>query len=104
MPMSIDPIPYATPVGATQLRRNRRGGLIAFGVLSILIGSLPALFASLGLFVIFRMLAAPPRVTRAIPYFLIATFVNGFLGTLFIWAGVASIRRRRWVRPIVIAI
>jgi hypothetical protein len=95
------PIPYATVLPPT-LERNRRGGLIAFGVVSILIGALAAFFAAFTSFVL-TMVMTQVGQTPWWPMF-VAPLVNAAAATLFIWVGIASIRCKRWVRPVVISL
>jgi len=94
-----NPINYASG-----LEPRRSGGLIAFGVISIVIG---ALSGCLALVTPLSMLA-PPGVTgnasqqwrTLAPAIVIYVLVS----VSFIWIGIDSIRHRRWVRPVVLGL
>jgi hypothetical protein len=102
--MTYESIPYARPLGPPMIADNQRGWLIAFGICGVLIGTAPALLVlAVGwLSVTFgglRFMGA--REVLAATFFLA---VNLFATTLLIWMGVASIRCRRWMRPMAIAV
>jgi hypothetical protein len=97
--LPIAPVAYAT-VQRPRLERNRRGGLIAFGIVSILIGALAGFLAAFTSFVL-TMVMVHGKIPlwpmfAAVPVFAVAA-------TLFIWVGMGSIRHKRWVRPVVIS-
>lgn len=104
----MDPIPYATPVARAPLERDRRGWLIAFGVLSVLLGMPPTLVAAFVAYGVARMVTYGIGRVGVLPnvvaYLAAVALVNGALGTLLIWTGVASIRCRRWARPVVVGV
>jgi len=82
--------------------KNRRGWLIAFGVIEILIGAFCLLLiAFMALALVVRLSRTPlPGQT---PEMTIATFVMGFLvygglGAVFLILGVGSIKCRNWAR------
>ena len=93
-------IPYAAVV-RPQLERDRRAGLIAFGIVSILIGALAGFFAALTSFAVMMVLTHSTK-TPLWPFFA-APFINAAAATLFIWTGIASIRCKRWARPVAIS-
>lgn len=100
----LNPIPYATPV-VPITADLRRGMLITFGVVSIMIGTGMGC-VGLGLAAVFFMFSlggGPPPGRVEFPLLL---FLAGYLGvlTLFLWVGIDSIRCKRWVRPVVIAL
>ena len=99
------PIPYAA-VARPQLEHDRRGGLIAFGIISIVIGSLAGCLAVLSPFSLMAMSFAPGAVAprEVIIQIVITTVIYGAAAVLFIWTGIGSIRCQRWVRPIVISL
>src|SRR5688572_1546336 len=97
-------IAYAT-AARPQLEHDRRGGLIAFGIVSILIGSLAGCFAMLTPLSLAMMSFAPTAARDDVIFDLIVvTVFYAAAATLFIWTGIGSIRCRRWVRPIVISL
>jgi hypothetical protein len=95
--MSVVP---TTPV---QTYKNRRAGLVVFGILQIALGLLAALMS---LFMVVGALAGnaagpeapPPRVMAptALLYFAVAV--------MFVVLGIGSIRARRWARAIILAL
>lgn len=95
--MSVVP---STPV---QTYKNRRAGLVVFGILQIALGLLAALMS---LFMVVGVLAgtaaargtAPARVMApiALLYFAVAV--------MFVVLGIGSIRARRWARAIILAL
>jgi hypothetical protein len=104
------PVPYASPIAYAsalrpQLEHDRRGALIAFGVVTIIIGALAACVAvltPLSLLVTAFAPAAPPP--NAVEQVLFTAAVYAAAATLFIWTGIGSVRCRRWVRPIIISL
>lgn len=107
--MTYEPIPYATPVGPGLIENSRRGGLMAFGIVSILIGSLAGcmtLAMVVGMIFMARTVGAWGGSAPDLP---VAQMIAGGVmylaaAVLFIWAGVDSIRCRRWVRPVTISV
>ena len=99
------PAHIAYAAARPQIENDRRGGLIAFGVVSILIGSLAGCLAMLTP-VSLAMMSFAPAAARddVILDLIVATVFYAAAATLFIWTGIGSIRCRRWVRPIVISL
>jgi hypothetical protein len=103
--MTYDPIPYAHAARLPpEIENNRRGALIGFGVGSLIIGALAGC-GTLGLLITFMMVFRFSGMGGA-PLAELATAlcVYASMAMLFIWAGVDSIRCRRWVRPVVISV
>jgi hypothetical protein len=103
------PYPHAIPYAAAarpQLERDRRGGLIAFGIISILIGALAGCLAILTPLSLMMVAFVPRAAVPPQPVVQIAmtAAIYAAAATLFIWTGIGSIRCRRWVRPIVISL
>jgi hypothetical protein len=81
--------------------RNRRTGLLLFGIFEIILGAICALFIPLILFA--RMVARqqvyasqpPPPLAPAIA-------IYGLLAVALIWLGVGSILARRWARALLL--
>jgi hypothetical protein len=108
--MTHEPLEYAKPLMPVPIEDNRRGWLIAFGVVSILIGCLAGCGVASMIAMVFmfaRMgggaaaLGMPPD---AMMIFGLVTAVYLSAAVLFVWVGIDSIRCRRWVRPVVIAV
>jgi hypothetical protein len=87
-----------------RLENSRRGGLIAFGIVSLMVGALPAASALMAIVLAIRMAFSGYMPPAFYPVIALAIAVYGGVAALFIWAGVASIRCRRWVRPVVVGI
>ena len=95
--MSVVP---PTPV---QTYKNRRAGLVVFGILQIALGLLAALMS---LFMVVGTLAGnaagpgapPPRVMAPTALLYLAVAV------MFVVLGIGSIRARRWARAIILAL
>lgn len=104
--MTYEPIPYATPAGPPPLENSRRGGLIAFGIISILIGSLAGCMSAATLLAVVMMGSMMGGVQPGMLPSELAVAVVMYVAAavIFIWAGIDSIRCRRWVRPVVIAV
>ena len=89
------------PVSPISDFKDRRGGLIWFGILMIIIGCLCTLFVPLMFFG--QKLAA--RSTGVAPDFRIliqAGLIYGGLAVMFIWLGIGSIMARRWARALLL--
>src|SRR5258705_9327778 len=79
--------------------RDRRTGLIIFGIVEIIIGCLCLLFAPLAL--LGQVMAAkvtgnPPEFKMILP----SLIMYPLLAVAFIWLGVGSIKRQRWARAL----
>jgi hypothetical protein len=103
--VTYDPIPYAHAVGPPVIENNRRGALIGFGIGSIIIGTIVGC-AALGLVMALAMAFGfgGGGSIPVIPEVAVALLLYTAMATLFIWVGVDSIRCKRWVRPVVIAV
>lgn len=100
--MDIPP-PVSSVVAPAPLYHDRRGGLIAFGVIEILLGTMALLalpMMLLGQFIGARR-GQPPMDT--------AVLVAAILGVLMaatggIWLGIGSIQCRRWARALILCL
>ncbi|MGH7937503.1 MAG: hypothetical protein ACREFG_03280, partial [Chthoniobacterales bacterium] len=78
--------------------KDRKGGLIFFGLVTILFGALAGLFVPL---MIFAARMAPPNPsTPAPPNMVPIAAVYGALAVILIWLGIGSIMARRWARAL----
>jgi len=81
--------------------KDRRTGLIIFGVLEIILGAIlvlvTVLMAALPL-IIPQNAAMPTDMRMMIP----AIAMYGFLAGMFVWLGIGSIRCRRWARALLL--
>jgi hypothetical protein len=96
-----DYLEYPTAAAATPLAKSRRGLLIAFGVVALLIAGVAVVAVGLSAYTLSR-LATIGRVPM--PPEMIAALGAGYLAALFAaagigWGGVGMIRCRRWVQP-----
>jgi hypothetical protein len=81
--------------------KDRRGGLIGFGILVIIVGCVCALLVPLMLF----SLTMSSRTTGHAPDFraiVYAAMTYGTLAVAFVWLGVGSIMTRRWARALLL--
>ena len=94
----------STPVVATPLPlsyKDRSAGLTAFGILTILLGCVVALFVPLML--VGQVMAA--RTTGAATPFsaiLPAMLMYGCMAVALVWLGIGSIKARRWARALLL--
>ncbi len=96
--------PAITPVESSVLSdyKNRSTGLIIFGILTLLLGGLCALFIPLMLFG--QTMAAkapnapPPNTAMLLP----GLAMYGGLAVALIWLGIGSIKARRWARALLL--
>lgn len=101
--------PYGAPQAAISARhdleslgyKDRKGGLIAFGIIEIIFGV--GYFALAGLIV--ATLVATSATSGEAPVwrtFVPASLLYGFLAVASVWLGIGSIRARRWARNLVL--
>lgn len=100
-------IEYATP--ASRPRPDRRGWVIAAGVLLLVLGALCGCVAAAVPFANafnFRIARPAGRPAASLPVGSIATVAVMYvaIATGLIWTGVGACRCRRWVRPVVLAV
>jgi hypothetical protein len=91
--------------------KDRRTGLLVFGILEIVLGGLCVLLLAL-LLVVFALASSSARVsTPGGVGFVgdvdwhglgVAAAMYGFLAVVFIWLGIGSIRCRRWARALLL--
>jgi hypothetical protein len=91
-----EPIRASAPVAAF---KDRSTGLIIFGILTILMGCMAALFVLLML-----VQAVAVKNPNAVPLssVLLIIFMYGALAVALIWLGIGSIRARRWARALIL--
>ena len=96
-------VPYASAPLRPVLEKSRAGGLVAFGVISIVIGSGLLLIGAIGIVGLYMMARMGPAgtadATAALAGMMILIAV---LAALLFWVGIGSIRCRRWVRPVIL--
>jgi len=81
--------------------KNRSTGLMVFGILTILLGCVCALFVPL---IIFGQVMAA-KTTSTPPNFsaiLQGVFLYGVLAVALVWLGIGSIKARRWARALLL--
>lgn len=86
--------------------RDRSGRLIFFGSLSVLLGAACGGLALLSLLLPFLGRLLPtPEAAAADPRSAVMGFLTYALaGAVLIWAGAGSLRKRRWVRPVMLTV
>src|SRR5258708_7282447 len=95
------PLSYQSSMGSRP-ENDRKGGLIGFGIVTIIMGALSGCRGLASpLVLIVPMPPGQPRMRAG-------TIVSGALlyvadATVLIWVGIGSVLRRRWVRPVVLA-
>lgn len=83
--------------------RDRRTGLIIFGILIALMGSILLLFVPLMILALFAApttAAATPNAQMVVP----GALICGLLAACFIWLGIGSMLCRRWARAILLVL
>ena len=89
------------PISPVADFKDRRGGLIGFGILVIIIGCICALFVPFMLF----GLTMSARTTGSTPDFrtiIPGLVIYGALAVAFVWLGIGSIMTRRWARALLL--
>jgi hypothetical protein len=100
--MTFGTLSYASPQGPPSLENNRRPALLAFGVISILLGVAASVVALVVFCILIPELIAPKTIAN-IPEMVLSIGTYAFFAIGFIALGVASIKCRRWIRPGVMA-
>jgi MFS family permease len=93
----------STPPPIQPSYKDRRTGLIVFGVFAILIGAFCALLVPLAIFgqvMTARRLGTDFDASAAI----IGAFVYGVMAVVMIWLGVGSVLARRWARALLLCL
>jgi hypothetical protein len=81
--------------------KNRSTGLIVFGILTILLGCVCALFIPLMLFaqtMSTKATGTPPNFSTILP----GVFLYGILAVALVWLGIGSIKAQRWARALLL--
>ena len=81
--------------------KNRSTGLIVFGILTILLGCICALFVPLMIFsqvMAAKTTGTPPNFSTILP----GASLYGILAVASIWLGIGSIKARRWARALLL--
>jgi len=88
------------------LFKDRSGGLKAFGVALIVVGSLSLLMIPLALLgsIMSRTMDAGQSASYWVFSLLVNLLTYLFLGGIFLWIGIGSFRLKRWVRPVLLSI
>jgi hypothetical protein len=98
-PNSIAP-PGADPTPPAY--KNRSGGLIVFGVLTILLGALSGLMVPLMLLGQAINARNPNSPPTSLAMLLPVLLMYGGLAVALIWLGIGSIKARRWARALLL--
>ena len=95
--------PGAAPVAPTisPSYKDRSTGLTVFGILTLLLGGLCALFVPLML--VGQMVAARSNPSQTNPAAILpAIVIYGGLAVALVWLGIGSLRARRWARALLL--
>src|SRR6185312_10267534 len=79
--------------------KDRSTGLMIFGILTLLLGCLSALFVPM---MIVGRLAAPAGSQAPLSSIMPAVLIYGILAVALIWLGIGSITARRWARALLL--
>src|SRR2546423_12501878 len=93
-------LPPADTVGAPNGFRDRKAGLVVFGILTALMGCLCALLVPVMFFG--QAMAATKGAGMGVHTMLPAAVMYGVIATIFIWLGIGSIMARRWARALLL--
>lgn len=91
IPTEPAPMPY----------KDRAGGLVAFGVMTLLLGGLAALFVPL-MFLGQAMAAKANQTPLDFSLILPAISIYGIMAVALVWLGIGSIKARRWARALMV--
>jgi hypothetical protein len=96
----------ARVTGCAPFFLDRSTRLTIFGILSVLVGAVALLFGLLYLLIPFMGNLLPEDLAEAIDWrsAVIGWLTYSMLGAIFVWAGLGSIRRRRWVRSVMLTV
>jgi hypothetical protein len=91
-----------TTTTSTPEFRDRKTGLVIFGILTIALGALCALFVPLMFFgqAMSAKAGAPQNAQTIIP----AVMIYGALAVVLVWLGIGSIMARRWARALLLVL
>src|SRR5436190_1347170 len=92
--------PAANPVGAAY--KDRSGGLVTFGVLTILLGVFSGLMLPLMLLGQLVNARIPNGSGNSVAMLLPSLLMYGGLAVALIWLGIGSIKTRRWARALLL--
>jgi MFS family permease len=103
-----NPMPYYTPQ-APPISSDRSTRLMVFGILFLLGGALCALMTlsvvlAIALMSTMQLPANAARPQMQVGQMLGGLLVYGSLAVVLFWVGIGSIRKQRWVRPIVLSL
>jgi len=81
--------------------KDRRGGLIAFGIVTVIVGCVCALFVPM---MFFGKLVSAHKTNIGLSYrgLVPAAIMYGTAAVVFVWLGLGSMRARRWARALLL--
>ncbi len=81
--------------------KDRKAGLVIFGILTVMMGVVCALFVPLAIFA--QTVSAKPAGTPPNYHVIVPAIVTyGGLAAILIWLGIGSIKTRRWARALLL--
>lgn len=88
------------PVSSSASYTDRKGGLVAFGIMTMCLGGIFALLVPL---IIFSMSIAPKGLPgQDLKAIIPAVVFYGLMAVVLIWLGIGSIKARRWARALLL--
>lgn len=100
--MTPNPIP-ADPESPPAAFKDRRAGLVVFGILTVFLGALCALLVPLMVFgQTLARAAGGAGAAGTNPSILPVVLIYGGLAVLLIWLGIGSMLARRWARALIL--
>src|SRR5882757_5153510 len=93
-------LPPETAVSSPGPYKDRKAGLTVFGLFTVSIGAVCALFIPLTLF----GMSVAPKTSPAqdMRTILPALAIYGMLAVIFVWLGIGSMQARRWARALLL--
>jgi len=90
----------SAPAFPPPIFKDRKAGLVAFGILTVLMGVICALFVPL--MILGQSMAAKSGVGQSTQTMVPALMTYGLLAVALVWLGIGSMKARRWARALLL--